>query len=136
MIQYKNMKKLLVATVVLFLSSASLAQADPSDSSFQINRLSIYGGTSSPEAPIGQPDNNLSLSLDDGQTWGPVYLAGNSSHANGYGFRTGTNSWLNCNPNPNPCPGNAPQIIRSSFNLPDEFYNLQISLDVLITDCP
>jgi len=134
LIQYKNMKKLLVATVVLFLSSASLAQADPSDSSFQINRLSIYGGTSSPEAPIGQPDNNLSLSLDDGQTWGPVYLAGNSSHANGYGFRTGTNSWLNCNPNPNPCPGNAPQIIRSSFNLPDEFYNLQISLDVLIDD--
>jgi len=116
----------------LLLGLSTFSSAEQSD--LHLSELNIYGGLATAENPIGQPDRNLALSLDDGQTWGPVYLAGSSSHSRGYGFRSGTNSWLNCNSDPSPCPGNSPETIRSSFTLPDHFSNLQVTLDVLVDD--
>lgn len=113
--------------------SISTAGADESSALSQ-QQLVILGGKTSQAVGYGQADSNMALSLDGGQTWGPAYLSETSSHLRGYGYRSGTDAWVNCNPNPNPCPNNGEQIIRTSFYLPTEFDSIQVTINALIDD--
>lgn len=105
--------------VVVFLTAAALGSS-PAMAAPQT--LTILGA----EGNAGDRDAYTEFSMDNGQTWSRSFLYG--SHP--WGFVSGTNSWINCGPNGTDYGINQAVLYRVKFNVPDDFTNPQVALDV------
>lgn len=105
---------LLASLLVSILGSTALASPQT------LTILGAYGSQ-------GDTDPYTDFSLDGGTTWNPAYLSG----WHPWGFVPGTNSWINCDPNPAAAAClNRTVLYRVRFNVPSGWSSPQMQLQV------